>query len=516
MKRYFRYQYLLTILLIGLILSSCGSKKPQLSYTDLQYPKREFRGAWIQTAWQGQYKTMNSTQMKAYFSNMLDKFQSAGINAVIFQVRPQADAFYYSELEPWSSFLTGTQGKPMADGFDPLTFLVDECHKRNMELHAWLNPYRVSLSENQVLTKNHIYYQYPDRFVKYGTQIFFDPGIPANREFICKVVKDIVKRYNVDAIHMDDYFYPYPIAGKPFPDDRSFATYGAAQGFDQAHRDDWRRNNVNSLIKEIKETIIVTKPWVRFGISPFGIYRNKRSTPNGTGSNTTGLQNYDDLYADVKLWVKNGWIDYNMPQIYWEIGHKSADYSTLIEWWANNNFEQPLYIGQDIKRTMDAVMPSGDNQLSEKMRLSRSYKTVNGNCFWYGQNLMDNYRGITDNLKSNYHKYPSLIPAYTHMYKGTPKKVKNVKERYTEAAHLLVWDRDGEQGDPLAATYFVVYRFAQGQKENLEDARNIVGITRDTKYSLPYEGGKTKYKYVVTAVDAFHNESKGVAKKLSL
>ena len=516
MKRYFRYQYLLTVLLVGLILSSCGSKKTVTSSADLQYPKREFRGAWIQTAWQGQYKSMNSTQMKAYFTDVLNKFQAAGINAVIFQVRPQADAFYYSELEPWSSFLTGTQGKPMADGFDPLTFLVEECHKRNMELHAWLNPYRVSLSENQVLTKSHMYYQYPDRFVKYGTQIFFDPGIPANRDFICQVVKDIVKRYNVDAIHMDDYFYPYPIAGKSFPDDRSFATYGASQGFDQAHRDDWRRNNVNSLIKEIKETIIVTKPWVRFGISPFGIYRNKRSTPNGTGSNTTGLQNYDDLYADVKLWVKNGWIDYNMPQVYWEIGHKAADYATLVEWWANNNFEQPLYIGQDVKRTMDAVMPSGDNQLAEKMRLSRSYKAVNGNCFWYGQNIVENYRGVTSSLIANYHKYPSLIPAYTHMYRGTPKKVKNVKEKYTEAAHLLVWDRDGEKGDPLAGTYFVVYRFAQGQSENLEDARNIVGITRDTKYPLPYEGGKKKYKYVVTAVDAFHNESKGVAKKLSL
>ncbi len=516
MKRFFRYQYLLTVLLVGFILSSCGSKKPQAGHIGLQYPKREFRGAWIQTAWQGQYKTMNSTEMKAYFANMLNQFQSAGINAVIFQVRPQADAFYYSELEPWSSFLTGTQGKPMADGFDPLTYLIEECHKRNMELHAWLNPYRVSLSENQELASSHIYYQYPERFVKYGTQIFFDPGIPANRDFICQVVKDIVKRYNVDAIHMDDYFYPYPIAGKPFPDDISFTTYGAVQGYDQAHRDDWRRNNVNSLIKEIKETIMTTKPWVRFGISPFGIYRNKRSTPDETGSNTNGLQNYDDLYADVKLWVKNGWIDYNMPQIYWEIGHKAADYSTLVEWWANNNFEQPLYIGQDIKRTMDAVMPSGDNQLAEKMRLSRSYKTVSGNSFWYGQNLMENYRGITDNLMSNYQKYPSIIPAYTHMSKKKPKKAKNVQETYTQSSHFLVWERDGEKGDPLAATYFVVYRFIQGQKEDMEDARNIVGITRDTKYTLPYEGGKTKYKYVVTAVDAFHNESKGVSKKLSL
>lgn len=516
MARYFSYQSLLIILLTFFVLSSCGSKKPQQTYIDLRYPKREFRGVWVQTAWTGNYKTMNSTQLKAHFVNMLNEFHEAGINALIFQVRPQADAFYYSELEPWSSSLTGTQGKPMDDGFDPLPFLIDECHKRNIELHAWLNPYRVTMSENQVLADNHIYYQYPERFVKYGNQIYFDPGFPANREFICQVVKDIVARYKVDAIHMDDYFYPYPIAGKPFPDNRSFAIYGSAQGFDAAHRDDWRRNNVNLLVEEIKATIMETKPWVRFGISPFGIYRNKKSTPDGTGSNTAGLQNYDDLYADVKLWAKKGWVDYNIPQIYWEIGHKSADYSTLIEWWANNNLKQPLYVGQDIKRTMDAVMPSGDNQLSEKMRLARSYKTVTGNCFWYGQNILENYRGVTDKLKSEYHKYPALIPPYTLMYKGKPKKVKKVRETYTQSTHWLLWERDGEKGDPLAASYFVIYRFADKQKENLEDARNIVGITRENKLALPYEGGKRKYRYVVTAVDAFHNESKGVSKKVAL
>ncbi|SHE53967.1 glycoside hydrolase family 10 protein [Dysgonomonas macrotermitis] len=503
-------------ILSAILLSSCGSKKPQPDYSSLKYPKREFRGAWIQTAWQGQYQSMNSQQMRQYFVSVLNNLQAAGINAVIFQVRPQADAFYYSEIEPWSNFMTGTQGKGLPDGFDPLAFLVEECHKRNMELHAWLNPYRVSVSESQVLVRNHIYYREPERFVKYGTQIFFDPGIPSNREYICKVVKDIVKRYDVDAIHMDDYFYPYPIAGKPFPDDRSFAQYGVTQGFDAAHKEDWRRNNVNSLIKELKETIVLTKPWVRFGISPFGIYRNKRSTPNGTGSNTNGLQNYDDLYADVKLWVKNGWIDYNMPQVYWEIGHKAADYATLIQWWSENNFEQPLYIGQDIKRTMDASMPSGDNQLSEKMRLSRSYKNVHGNSFWYALNLVENYRGVTDALKNNYHKYPALIPAYTHMHKKSPKKVKSIKEIFTNTEHRLAWESDSQKGNPETASYYVIYRFRNGQAEDLNNPENIVGITRENSYVLPYEKGKNKYKYVITAVDSFHNESKGNAKKVTL
>jgi len=506
----------LPAIFIAVFLFSCGSKKSTVSYADLSHPKREFRGAWIQTAWQERYRSMNSTQMKQYFVNVLDKLQAAGINAVIFQVRPQADAFYYSEIEPWSAFLTGTQGKGLPDGFDPLAFLVEECHKRNIELHAWLNPYRVKLSESQTLASNHLYFREPDRFVKYGKQIFFDPGLPENRLHICRVVRDIVKRYDVDAIHMDDYFYPYPIAGQSFPDDRSFAVYGKTQGFQPNERDDWRRNNVNTLIQEIKQTIIITKPWVRFGISPFGIYRNKKNTPNGTGSDTNGLQNYDDLYADIKLWVNKGWIDYNMPQVYWEIGHKAADYTTLVKWWAENNYGQPLYIGQDVTRTMDAVNSSGENQLAEKMRQQRSQANIQGSCMWSGYNVAENYKGIADRLKSEYHKYPALIPAYTHMHHKSPKKVKDLKEVYTEREHILQWKAEVKNDDPESASYFVVYRFADGQKENLEDARFMVATTREPYYVLPYEGGKKKYKYVVTAVDSFHNESKGKSKKVKL
>lgn len=508
--------YLLICLLICLF-SACRSKKTvQNNYSETKYPKREFRGAWLQTAWQDRYKSMSSAQMRQYFISVLDQLQAAGINAVIFQARPQADAFYFSTIEPWSSFMTGVQGRGFADGFDPLAFLVDEAHKRNMELHAWLNPYRVKLSENQTLVSNHLYYRRPDLFVKYGNQLFFDPGIPENRRYICTIVKDIVSRYNVDAIHMDDYFYPYPISGKAFPDDNSFSQYGIPQGYSWSNKNDWRRNNVNLLIKEVKETIVKEKPWVRFGISPFGIYRNKRSTADGSGSNTNGLQNYDDLYADIKLWVKNKWIDYNMPQIYWEIGHNSADYTTLLNWWSENNFEQPLYIGQDVTRTMDAKTASGNNQLDEKIRLQRSLKNVSGNSFWDGYNVVQNYKGIGDDLKNDYYKYPALIPAYTHMHKKSPKQVKNLKEVYTATTHYLEWKSDKREGKPETAQYFVIYRFKNGEKFNLDDPRNIVGKTYDTKYILPYEGGKQKYKYVVTAVDAFHNESKGLSKSIKL
>lgn len=505
---------LLTVVLSYIFLS-CGASK-QSRFIQTQYPKREFRGAWIQTVWQGQYQTMNSQQMRQYFVDLLDQLEQAGINAVVFQVRPQADALYQSNFEPWSSVLTGKQGTPLPDGFDPLAFMINECHKRNMELHAWLNPYRVTVAESQVLAPSHIYHRYPERFVKYGNQLFFDPGIPENRAFMCSVVNDIVSRYDVDAIHMDDYFYPYPIVGKEFPDEKSFQKYAEKQGFCDTEKANWRRNNVNQLIKEVKQTIVLAKPWVRFGISPFGIYRNKKNTINGAGSETSGLQNYDDLYADVKLWVKNGWIDYNIPQLYWEIGHKTADYKTLIDWWVENNFKQPLYIGQDANRMMDATMPSGNSQLDEKIRLSRSSENIQGNCFWHAYGLLDNYKGVSSELHAKYHKYKALIPAYTHMHDGKPKKVKNIKDTYSADDHYLSWEFEASQHNPETAKYFVVYRFANGEDENLNDATSIVAITRDTQYSLPYEGKKKSYKYIVTAVDGFHNESKGKSKKIKL
>lgn len=499
-----------------LLLSSCGVKKQRITFGDITHPKREFRGAWFSTAWQTRYRTMTPAQMRQFFVKSLDEMQAEGINAIIFQVRPQADAFYKSNYEPWSAHLTGRQGVAPEANFDPLAYLIAECHKRNIELHAWLNPYRVTTTVNDVLAADHLYNREPERFVTYGGKIYFDPGIPKNRDFICDVVKDIVMNYDVDAIHMDDYFYPYPVAGELFPDDNSFNRYGHQQGFASNQRNDWRRNNVNLLISEVKETLLKTKPWVRFGISPFGIYRNKRSTPDGSGSETNGLQNYDDLYADVKLWVQKGWIDYNMPQIYWEIGHKAADYKTLIEWWANNNYKQPLYIGQDVKRTMDATTPSGDTQLKEKMILSRSYATVHGNCYWPAYELLDNYKGIAQELKSNYQRYPALIPAYSHMHSKAPKKINKLWNEYSRESHTLKWTSNSDKYDPETAQYYVVYRFPKGERENLNDPKYIVAITRETSCNLPYEGGNKEYKYVVTAVDAFHNESKGKSKKLTL
>lgn len=467
-------------------------------------PKREFRGTWVQTVGQDKYAKMSMEEMKSYFTGLLDGFKKTGINAVLFQVRPEADAWYDSPYEPWSRYITGVQGKN--PGWDPLAFMVEECHKRNIDLHAWLNPYRVRTSPTKVLAPDHIYFKHPDWFVEYGNYIWFDPGIPACREFIKSVVKDIVKRYDIDAIHMDDYFYPYPIAGKEFNDSESFKTYGIRQGFNHNQKAEWRRENVNTLIRELYQTIHKTKPWVKFGISPFGIYRNQKKDPNG--SLTNGLSNYDDLYADVLYWVRQGWIDYNIPQLYWEIGHKAADYETLINWWAKNNYKKALYIGQDVLRT---IKPDSlkNNQLNHKMMLASGNIMVSGNCFWPGYELANNSGGITDSLLNHYYKFPVIHPADNSEDQTSPKEVtsliyNNTKENYRS----ISWTAPAYSQETDKAAYYAVYRFKSLGEINLEDPRSIVSICRKPQYAIP-DNDSCPRIYVVTAFDRSHNESRG-------
>ena len=494
------------VILAFVLCVSAGSLLAQRSA-----PKREFRGAWIQCV-NGQFQGMPVAKMKQTLISQLDNLKGAGINAIIFQVRAEADALYRSAYEPWSRFLTGVQGKAPSPMWDPLEFMVEECHKRGMELHAWINPYRAKTKGTAALSPMHPYYKHPELFVTYAGQLYFDPGQPESRKYICKIVRDIVTRYDIDAIHMDDYFYPYPNPGEKFPDDLSFAAYG--RGF--SHRNDWRRDNVNVLIKEIHETVRACKPWVKFGVSPFGIYRNKKNDPNG--SETRGLQNYDDLYADVLLWVNNGWVDYNIPQIYWEIGHPAADYKTLIRWWAKHAAARPLYIGQDVERTISKADLQNPNQsqIPAKYALQRSLPTVQGSCQWYAASVVANKGHYRDMLVKEYHKYPALLPASPFMDHEAPGKVKKVKAVWTEDGYLLFWTAPKEHDQMNEAVQYVVYRFNRKEKVNLEDPSHIVTITRDTFYKLPYEDGENKYRYVVTALDRLHNESKPASKKVKL
>ena len=501
-----RKNYLLLLLFALMCTGIAGQAN-----TENNYPKREFRGAWIQVV-NGQFQGMSPAQMRQTLIGQLNSLHQAGINAIIFQVRPEADALYQSGYEPWSRFLTGEQGKAPSPVWDPMQFMIDECHKRGMEFHAWINPYRAKTSLNAPLAPMHIYNEHPEWFVTYNNQLFFDPALPESREYICKIVADIVERYDVDAIHMDDYFYPYPAEGFDFPDDESFALYG--HGF--TSRADWRRNNVNTLIKKLHDTIRSVKPWVKFGISPFGIYRNQSSDP--LGSRTRGLQNYDDLYADVLLWAREGWIDYNIPQIYWEIGHKAADYATLVDWWAKHSEGRPVFIGQSVMNTIQHADPKNPsiNQLPRKMAWQRAYQTIQGSCQWYASAVTDNVGLYRDALVKEYHKYPALPPVFDFMDDDAPGKVRKVKPVWTEDGYILFWTAPKARNEMDKAVQYVVYRFEDGEKVDIDDPSHIVTVTRNTFYKLPYKDGKTRCRYVVTALDRLHNESRSVSKKVKL
>lgn len=463
---------------------------------NVEQPKREFRGAWLHIVGNTQIRTMSESEIKEMFIQTLDSLAEAGCNAVIFQVRPQADAFYVSELEPWSRFLTGVQGQAPDPVWDPLEFMIEETHNRGMELHAWCNPYRVTSNDEEELAPNHLFFSNPDIFKKYGKQLYFDPGEPASREHTVKVISDIVRRYDVDAIHFDDYFYPYPVKYEEFHDDASFVKYAKEQGFEYWEKGDWRRNNVAILMKELNDTIKSIKPWVRFGISPFGIHRNISETPDSSGSETNGLSNYEALFADVPDWGEKGYIDYIVPQLYWRIGFKAACYEVLINWWNDGNFTDHLYIGQNI-----SVL---DSQLERKMELVRDLPNVAGNIWWPGWSIKRNVHNIHDSLTTVYQSRPALIPAYTRLDDIAPSKVVNLHKQSTK----VVWSVE-QTDDPMQEpVFYAVYLFPAGVKPDISTSDYLIKITNKRSYDFGKDIKKYKgYTVGVTAIDRCWNES---------
>ena len=477
-------------------------------------PKREFRGAWLHIIGQSQWQNKTTQQAKEYIIDQFNRLQEAGCNAVIFQVRPTADAMYQSELEPWTAWLTGKRGKAPSPMWDPMAFAIEEAHKRGLEFHAWLNPYRVTSNGKEVLPDNHLSKKFPERFVKFNGQTFFDPAYPENRDFICEVVIDIVARYDVDAIHIDDYFYPYPANGKRFEgDDASYAKFGNGM-----ERKAWRRKNVDMLIEQLYETIKKEKEWVRFGVSPFGIWRNKASDPRGSDSN--GLQNYDDLYADVLLWAQKGWIDYLVPQLYWNLDTKAAPSRHLAKWWNDNCQGVDLYIGQDVQRTMTTADPgTGDkNELATKVRLSRELPNVKGNVWWHGYWVTDNLNGVADSLAMT-HQYTIAIPPAFNEGKERPEPVKNLRTESRDGALFLTWDKStkGKELKSTDAVKYVVYQFFPGEQPDIEDGETIIALTPYNAVLVEdiSEGpGAEGSTFMVTALDRMNRESEPVSVKV--
>ena len=465
---------------------------------------REFRGAWIQCV-NGQFMGMSTADMQKTLTYQLDELQKDGANAIIFQVRPECDALYNSSIEPWSRFLTGEQGKAPSPYWDPLQWMIEQCHKRGMELHAWINPYRAKTKTTHVLSPKHIAHKRRDLVFEYDGQYILNPAYDENRQYICHVVGDILRRYDVDGLHIDDYFYPYPAAGCTIPDENLYRRNPGGH----SNIGDWRRYNVNLFMKEMHDTIRAVKPWVKFGVSPFGIYRNKKSDPNG--SDTRGLQNYDDLYADVLLWINNGWVDYCVPQIYWQIGHPTADYKTLIQWWDRNASARPLYIGEDVERTVKYKDDDNPNQhqMPAKYKLHDFANNVQGTVLRYAKAAVDNIGNYGMMLRNVYWRNPALQPLMPFISKKQPGKPRKVKMVWTSDGPMLFWTapKTKSKSKDWASNAHQYAVYCDG---------TLIAVTSDTFFKLPYVDGKTKHTYVVTSLNRIHNESKAVKKKIKL
>ncbi len=463
------------------------------------------RGVWIATVANIDFPTQkgNTEAQKKELTQMLDSLRSCNINTVIFQARPASDAFYESSIEPWSAYLTGQQGKAPSEFYDPLAFLIEEAHKRCMEVHVWINPYRVTNSENtRELTKNHIFHQKPHLFRKYGGRYLFDPGLEETRDYLIHVVSDIVTRYDLDAIHLDDYFYPYKVAGKEFPDAETFEKY--SRGI--TDKGDWRRDNVNLVIARLQDTIKSLKPWVEFGVSPFGVWRNESDDPRGSATKATA--NYDELYADILKWLENGWIDYVTPQLYWEIGLNVADYAVLATWWSEYTFGKKLYAGlyasgMEVKKTPAWKTP---NELVRQLHYNRDCSEIQGAMFYSASYFLKNMQGLQDSLRLTFYPYPALPPVCSVSSEEpfpSPQHVQIIEGALTSSLH---WDKM-EETECNQIAYYVVYAFADG--EDINNPANILALTTENHLDLMlYPQLQTGlYTLVVTAVNRFREES---------
>jgi uncharacterized lipoprotein YddW (UPF0748 family) len=388
---------------------------------------RELRGMWLTTVMNIDFPSrpgLTEAKVKAEYLRWLDLAVAQRHNAIFVHVRPSGDAFWPSAYAPWSEWLTGRRdGK--SPGWDPMAFMVTEAHARNLEFHAWFNPYRGTQPApsgpgadlrklapgNPLLTHRDWVIAYPKGKT---ARLYYDPGNPAARKFVEDAMLEAVRKYDVDGVHFDDFFYPYPEAGQDFPDGRSFARYG--QGRSRAQ---WRRDNVDTLVREMDQRIKELKPWVKFGISPFGIWRNRATDPQG--SDSSGLEAYDAIYADTRKWVRQGWLDYIVPQLYWTIGFPKADYAKLLPWWSElvKGTGVQLWIGEGDYRVGEKGDWSDPAELDRQLTLNDRYG-VQGQVHFSAQQIRADRLGATSRYRNRHYARPALVPLMKQLPAAAP------------------------------------------------------------------------------------------------
>jgi uncharacterized lipoprotein YddW (UPF0748 family) len=515
-KQYIRLLSLLTyqnilfmiknlLVIIALLITVPSISKSQST----EHPKREFRGVWVATVanidWPSKPGLSTDIQ-KTELLRILDQHQKTGVNSILFQIRPATDALYGKGRELWSRFLTGNQGQAPVPYYDPLDFAIVEAHKRGMELHAWFNPYRATFNLIDAHTSaKHITKQKPEWFFTYGGKKLFNPGLPEVRQYIVSVIMDVVKNYDIDGVHFDDYFYPYPEPNQPLRDNETFYKYGAAF----KNIDYWRRNNVDTLIHVVSDSIHATKKHVKFGISPFGIWRNKTQDPEGSESN--GFDGYGKLYADARKWAQKGWIDYLNPQIYFPFGYQVAPYDKLVDWWSNNAFGKHVYIGQGVYRAMENRQGwSNRQQIPDQIRYLRKNENVQGSVFFSSKSVTNNLAGVQDSLRINFYRYPALQPEMSWLDAVNPNAPSALTAKVVAKGVELSWKEPLVASDGDKAYGYVIYRFNRGEKIDIEQAQHILKISfssAETSYIDNTVSANRNYIYVVTALDRLKNES---------
>ena len=432
-------------------------------------PKREFRGAWVATVGNIDWPSRGAStaSQKDALIKILDSLKVLNVNAIVFQIRPECDALYQSDIEPWSYWITGYQGIAPSPYYDPLQFAIEESHKRGMELHAWFNPYRAETNLGAYTTApNHISKIHPEwSFIKSGKRIL-DPGLPQVRDYVVTVIMDVVRRYDVDGIHFDDYFY---MDGMLSEDAASFAAYNPGS----LGLADWRRNNVNTLVKMINDSIMAVKPFIKWGISPRGIWRN------GYPAGTTGNDNYNSIYCDAMAWLHAKSIDYINPQLYWAFGG-SQDYAKLMPWWADSAGAngRHMYVGHAVYRINN---PFNSNELPRQIRLNRTDNYCQGSVLYNTSSTLENRLGFTDSLFNTLYKYPALTPVMSWKANNAPMAPNNLRiERdMASSASKVIWDKGALDLDGDSSFFYVLYKFSSANptQAEIDDNANIVDIT---------------------------------------
>ncbi len=492
--------------LAALCLVPCALRLPAQSPTP---PKYEMRGVWVATVvnldWPVKGASPSSQQQA--LRTMFDKLQQTGINTIFFQIRSESDAMYTSTLEPWSYYLTGQQGLPPSPSWDPLSFAIEEAHKRGMELHAWINPFRVIRSVTSTYPKaiNHLSVQHPDWMLTVKTVMLLNPGIPEARQYLVNLLTDVVKRYDIDGLHYDDYFYPYE--GITTEDQATYAVYGTGMTLNA-----WREDNINRFVKELSEAALAIKPWLKYGISPFGIWRS------GNPPGITGLSGADVTYGNAVKWLQEKWIDYLSPQLYWPFGG-NQDFAKLSLWWKTQMNGRHLYPGLALYRADPSMTSAASlytpSEIPKQIRFMRE-NGIPGALHFRAANIsVSTTQGVPDSLRTDLYRYRAFTPVMDWKDVHAPASPQQVELLTETGGRRLRWNQPAPQGQQASPRFYAVYRLQANAPpdwtEAVKSPQNLLAVTSNFEYLDQTPSASMPYWYAVSTISRNSVESAPVA-----